>query len=105
MKITILGPAHPFRGGIAALNERLAQQLINEGHNVNIVSFTVQYPSILFPGKTQFSDQQTHFPFPITRELNSVNPLSWVKVGNQIKKYRPDILIVRFWIPFMGMSL
>lgn len=105
MKITILGPAHPFRGGIAALNERLAQQLFAEGHHVNIISFTVQYPSILFPGKTQFSDQQIQFSFPITRKLNSVNPLSWLKVGNTIKKERPDLLIVRFWIPFMGMSL
>jgi len=105
MKITILGPAHPFRGGIAALNERLAKQLVTEGHSVNIVSFTVQYPSILFPGKTQFSDQPANFQFPIKRELNSVNPLNWIKVGRQIKKARPDLLIVRFWIPFMGMSL
>lgn len=105
MNITILGPAHPFRGGIAALNERLALQLISDGHAVNIVSFTVQYPSILFPGKTQFSEQAANFPFQITRELNSVNPLSWIKVGKRIKKARPDILIVRFWIPFMSMSL
>ena len=105
MKITILGPAHPFRGGIAALNERLAKQLVAEGHSVNIVSFTVQYPSILFPGKTQFSDQPANFQFPIKRELNSVNPLNWIKVGRKIKKARPDLLIVRFWIPFMGMSL
>ncbi|MEZ5105411.1 MAG: glycosyltransferase [Draconibacterium sp.] len=105
MKITILGPAHPYRGGIAALNERLAKQLLNEGHQVNIVSFTVQYPRILFPGKTQFSEQKTEFEFDITRKVNSLNPLNWVKVGRTIKKSRPDILIVRFWIPFIGMSL
>jgi len=105
MKITILGPAHPYRGGIAALNERLAKQLLNEGHQVNIVSFTVQYPRVLFPGKTQFSEQKTEFEFDITRKVNSVNPLNWIKVGRSIKKSRPDILIVRFWIPFIGMSL
>jgi hypothetical protein len=55
MKITILGPAHPYRGGIAALNERLARQLVDEGNDVNIVSFNLQYPKFLFPGKTQFS--------------------------------------------------
>ena len=76
MKITILGPAHPFRGGIAALNERLAKQLIAEGHEVNIVSFTVQYPKFLFPGKTQFNNFEASFDFPITREINSVNPLT-----------------------------
>ncbi len=105
MKITILGPAHPYRGGIAALNERLAKELVSEGHEVNIVSFTLQYPSFLFPGKTQFSDQDEKFSFPITREVNAVNPLNWIKVGNRIKKQKPDLLLVRFWIPFMAMSL
>lgn len=105
MKITILGPAHPYRGGIAALNERLAKELVSEGHEVNIVSFTLQYPSFFFPGKTQFSDQAENFSFPITREVNSVNPLNWLKVGNCIKKQKPDLLIVRFWIPFMAMCL
>lgn len=105
MKITILGPAHPYRGGIAALNERLAKQLVDEGNEVNIVSFTVQYPKFLFPGKTQFSEQKTTFNFTITREINSVNPLNWLKTGWKIKKSKPDILIVRFWLPFMSMSL
>jgi len=105
MKITILGPAHPYRGGIAALNERLARQLVDEGNEVNIVSFTVQYPKFLFPGKTQFSEQKTTFNFPIKREINSVNPFNWLKVGWKIKKSRPEMLIVRFWLPFMSMSL
>ncbi|TNF43184.1 MAG: glycosyltransferase [Bacteroidetes bacterium] len=105
MKITILGPAHPYRGGIAALNERLARQLVDEGHDVNVVSFTVQYPKFLFPGKTQFSEQKTTFNFPIEREINSVSPFNWLKTGWKIKNSRPNILIVRFWLPFMGMSL
>ena len=105
MKITILGPAHPYRGGIAALNERLARQLVDEGNEVNIISFTVQYPKFLFPGKTQFSEQKTTFNFPITREINSVSPFNWLKTGWKIKNSRPDLLIVRFWMPFMGMSL
>lgn len=105
MKITILGPAHPYRGGIAALNERLAKELVSEGHDVNIVSFTLQYPSFLFPGKTQFSDHVEKFSFPVTREVNSVNPLNWIKVGTRLKKQKPDLLLVRFWIPFMAMSL
>ncbi|SHF96582.1 Glycosyltransferase involved in cell wall bisynthesis [Mariniphaga anaerophila] len=105
MKITILGPAHPLRGGIAALNERLAKQLVAEGHEVNIVSFSLQYPKLLFPGKTQFSDDNISFDFPVTQEVNSVNPLNWLKTGNKIKKYKPDLLIVRFWLPFMAMSL
>lgn len=105
MRITILGPAHPLRGGIAALNERLAKQLVAEGHEVNIVSFSLQYPKILFPGKTQFSDDKRSFIFPISSDVNAVNPFNWFQVGNRIKKSKPDLLIVRFWLPFMGMSL
>ena len=105
MKITLLGPAHPFRGGIAALNERLAKQLVTEGHDVNIVSFTIQYPKILFPGKTQFNNFNATFRFQISREINSVNPFNWIRVGNKIRKSEPDVVIVRFWLPFMGISL
>lgn len=105
MKITILGPAHPFRGGIAALNERLAQQFLNEGHQVNIVSFTVQYPKILFPGKTQFNTYEASFNFPVSREINSVNPVTWITTGRKIRRQKPDLVVVRFWLPFMGMGL
>jgi len=105
MKITILGPAHPFRGGIAALNERLAKQLFEEGHEVNIVSFTIQYPNFLFPGKTQFNNFDMNFDFTITREINSVNPFNWIKIGKKIGKAKPDVVVVRFWLPFMAMCL
>lgn len=105
MKITILGPAHPLRGGIAALNEGLAKQLVAEGHEVNIVSFTLQYPKLLFPGKTQYSDDKVEFNFNITQEVNSVNPLNWFKTGKKLRQAKPDLLIVRFWLPFMAMSL
>ena len=56
MKITIVGSAHPLRGGLATYNERLALQFINEGHEVKIETFKLQYPALLFPGKTQYSD-------------------------------------------------
>lgn len=105
MRITILGPAHPYRGGISALNERLAKQLVDENHDVNVISFTLQYPGFLFPGKTQFSDTKEKFPFPITREINSIYPINWFLVGQRIKKAKPDLVIVRFWLPFMGMAL
>jgi glycosyltransferase involved in cell wall biosynthesis len=105
MKITILGPAHPLRGGIAALNERLAKQLVSEGHEVNIVSFSLQYPKLLFPGKTQYSEDEVIFNFPVAQEVNSVNPFNWLKTGKKLRLAKPDLLIVRFWLPFMAMSL
>lgn len=104
-KICILSPAHPLRGGIASSTERLAQELQAFGYEVNIISFSLQYPSLLFPGKTQYSSDPAPDELTITSALNSINPLSWVKVGNQIKKQKPDLIIVRYWLAFMAPSL
>ena len=104
MKIVIIGPAHPYRGGIAAFNERLAHEFISEGHEVRIETFTLQYPGFLFPGKTQFSDDPQPKGLPIKRTINSINPLNWMSVGSRIRKEKPDLVISRFWIPFIGPS-
>lgn len=101
-RIIILGTAHPFRGGLASYNERLALQFQNEGHQVEIYTFTLQYPGFLFPGKTQYSDEPAPTDITIKRKVNSINPFNWLKVGNQIRKAKPDILIFKFWLPFMG---
>lgn len=106
MKIFIVGSAHPLRGGgISTFNERLAEVLMEEGHDVTIVSFKLQYPSILFPGKSQFTDEPAPPGIKIKSWINSINPLNWLKVGKQIAKERPDMLIVRFWLPFFGPSI
>lgn len=103
MKIGIIGSAHPLRGGgISTFNERLAEALQEEGHDVNIYSFSLQYPSLLFPGKSQFTEEPAPKNITIRSVINSVNPLNWLKVGRLIKKARYDIIIVRFWTPFMG---
>lgn len=105
MKITLLGPSHPFRGGIAAFSDRLALELMSEGHDVDIITFTTQYPSILFPGKTQFNPEAAPAGLKVRRMMSSVNPLSWIKTGKKIKKEAPDLLIVKFWMPFMAPCL
>jgi len=105
MKITILGPGYPYRGGPATFNSRLARQFIAEGNTVNIITFTLQYPKFLFPGKTQYSDGPPPQDIVITRELNSVNPINWIRLGYKIKKEKPDILLLRYWLPFLGPSL
>lgn len=104
-KIVIIGPAHPLRGGLATFNQRLAKQFIDEGHQCSIYSFSLQYPGFLFPGKTQFSDEPAPQNLAIHSVINSVNPFNWIKVGNRLKKERPDLIIVRFWLPFMGPAL
>jgi len=105
MKIIILGTAYPYRGGLAAFNERLARQFMAEGHDVEIMTFTLQYPDFLFPGKTQYSDEPAPADLRITRVMNSVNPFSWIKAGKLIRKKKADLLIIKFWIPLMAPCL
>jgi glycosyltransferase involved in cell wall biosynthesis len=103
--VVIIGPAHPLRGGLSTFNERLARQFQAEGHQACIYSFSLQYPGFLFPGTTQFTDQPAPVGLDIHTKINSVNPLNWLLVGNEIKKLNPDLVIVRFWIPLMGPCL
>jgi glycosyltransferase involved in cell wall biosynthesis len=102
MKIVIIGTAHPLRGGLAAYNERLAYAFQEAGEEVEIYSFSLQYPGFLFPGKTQYTDEPAPKDLKIRTRINSVNPFNWLSVGNEISKLKPDIVIVKFWLPFMG---
>lgn len=102
MKIVIIGPAHPFRGGIALFSERLAQQFNAEGHQAEIITFTLQYPNILFPGKTQLSDSEAPKGLIITQKINSIHPFNWIKTGKLISKLNADIVIFNYWLPFMA---
>lgn len=103
--IKIIGPAYPYRGGIATTNERLAQEFVSMGFKVEIETFTVQYPSFLFPGKTQYNLKPAPQNLSIQRTINSINPLSWISVGNRIRKEKPDLVIIRYWLPFMAPAL
>lgn len=106
MKIIILGSAHPLRGGgIATFNERMAQVLQEKGHEVIIYSFSLQYPSFLFPGKSQFTDEPAPVGLRIKSVINSINPINWFIQGLALKNERADVIIVRFWLPFMGPCL
>lgn len=102
MKISILGPCWPYRGGIAAFSERLAHQFQAEGHEVMLYTYTLQYPSFLFPGTTQYSTAEQPSDLQIERNLSSVNPFTWLSLGNRIKKESPDLLILAYWMPFMA---
>jgi glycosyltransferase involved in cell wall biosynthesis len=105
-RIVLLGTTWPFRpGGICTFNERLARALLQEGHEVIIFTFSLQYPKFLFPGKDQYSDQPAPEDLDIRITVNSVNPFNWLKVGLELKKLKPDLLIIRFWIPLMAPAL
>ena len=105
MRVVIVGPAYPLRGGLATYNERLARAFQEEGNEVRIVTFSLQYPDFLFPGQTQFSTELGPVNLEIEVSLNSVNPFSWLKVGRKLRAERPDLVIFRFWLPFMGPAL
>jgi glycosyltransferase involved in cell wall biosynthesis len=104
-KIVILGPAHPLRGGLATYNERLCNAFLSKGHQASIYTFSLQYTSFLFPGKSQFSDEPAPSNLDIKVVINSINPLNWLKIGWELKNLKPDIIVVRYWLPFMGPCL
>lgn len=103
--VKIIGPAYPYRGGIATFNERLAQEFASLGYIVDLETFTIQYPSILFPGKTQYSEKPAPDYLKIRRRINSVNPFNWLSVGRRIRKEKPDLVIIRYWLPFLAPAL
>lgn len=102
MKIIIVGPSHPYRGGIAAFTDRLANEFQVEGADVELYTFTLQYPSILFPGKTQYSDAPAPEDIKIFRKINSINPFTWIKTAKEIKAKNPDIVVFAYWMSFFA---
>lgn len=102
MKIAIIGTAWPFRGGLAAFNERLANEFMAEGHEVTVYTFKLQYPSFLFPGKTQYSSEKAPKGMKIEQCINSVSPCNWLSVGRKIRKQKYDIAVFCYWMSFMA---
>ncbi len=102
MKIIVIGTAFPFKGGLASFNERLAYVLQEQGHEVELITFTLQYPGFLFPGKTQYSEEPAPEGLKITQRINSVNPINWLRLGAQLKRKKADLVLIKFWLPFMG---
>ncbi|MBW6489825.1 MAG: glycosyltransferase [Lentimicrobium sp.] len=105
-KVVIIGSAYPLRGGgITTFNERLAKAFLDRGDEVIIYTFSLQYPSFLFPGTTQYSTEPPPEGLDIRVRINSVNPINWITSAWEIAKSRPDLAIFRFWIPFMAPCL
>jgi D-inositol-3-phosphate glycosyltransferase len=104
-KIIIIGPAHPLRGGLATFDERLAREFQAQGHQVRIYTFSLQYPDVLFPGKTQYSDEPAPQDLDIQVLINAINPLNWLINGRKIANENADVVICRFWLPVMSPCL
>jgi glycosyltransferase involved in cell wall biosynthesis len=102
MRIVLLGPAHPYRGGLASIMETMAREWQSRGHEVRIYTFTVQYPSLLFPGKTQYVTTPAPEDLHIERVMNTVNPLNWLSLGLRLRRECPDMVVMKYWTPFMA---
>lgn len=104
MKVIIIGTAYPMRGGIAHYNSLLLKYL-SEKHDAKIYSFRKQYPEFLFPGKTQFETGKSPVEIPIGKNIitvNSINLFNWLSSGLKIRKEYPDLVIIKYWMPFFA---
>ncbi len=104
-RIVIVGPAYPLRGGISHFNESFCLELNQKGIDAEIVSFYLQYPAVFFPGKSQFEAAEREVKVSVHPDLSSVNPASWRRAAERIRALKPDVVVIRFWLPFMGISL
>lgn len=102
MKITILGPAHPYRGGLASIMETMARVFIKRGNVVDIKTFSLQYPSLLFPGKSQIVTTPPPEDLKIERCMSSMNPFNWILLGLRIRREQPDFILMKYWTPFLA---
>ncbi len=103
MRITLLGPFPPFRGGISDFNLALFNEL-NRSHDIQIINYSTQYPKFLFPGKTQYKADVGEFP-KSERVLSSINPFTWSKAVNKIIEFKPDVVVIHYWMPFFVTAL
>ena len=101
-KITVLGPAHPYRGGLAAIMETMARIFMRRGAEVDVKTFTRQYPSLFFPGRSQTVGTPAPGDLRIVRCVDAVDPFNWLRVGRRIRRERPDFVLVKYWTPFMA---
>lgn len=103
MRISLIGPFPPFRGGISDFNSALFNELIKK-HDLQLINYSTQYPKFLFPGKTQYKDVVDELP-KSERTLSSVNPFSWNNTVNKIIKFNPNIVVIHYWMPFFSPAL
>lgn len=102
MKLSFIGPAYPYRGGLATIIENLARVFATRGNEVDIKTFTLQYPRLLFPGKSQFRTGEAPKSLTISRQVSTVNPFSWLRVGRRLRREAPEMVVLKYWTPLMA---
>src|SRR6185503_16188120 len=102
MRFVIIGTAYPLRGGIAHYVSLLYRSLTERGHEVLVLTFSRQYPKLLFPGKSQAESGDAGMPIPSEAIIDSIGPMSWAKAGKRAAEFEPDAIIFKFWLPFFA---
>ncbi len=107
MRILIVGTAFPLRGGIAHAIALLADALRKRGHWVHVLTFSRQYPKLLFPGKSQDevskpAGMSSIEQLPNEQVIDTINPFSWIRAGRIAASYKPDIIVFKYWMPFFA---
>lgn len=100
-RIVLVGPAYPYRGGIAQFTDAMSRALRRRGHDVSVITFSRQYPSLLFPGKSQYEHVQGREP-EAAECIDSLNPLTWRSTARRIVQSRPDAVVFQYWLPFFA---
>jgi D-inositol-3-phosphate glycosyltransferase len=102
LRIAFLGPAFPWRGGIAQFAQNLGEKLANQGHEIIMFSFIRQYPSILFPGSDQLDQSVSNSNLASLQILTPYNPVTWFSALHEVCGWSPDVIIASYWLPFMA---
>lgn len=102
MKVFLVGTAYPLRGGIAHYFALLYNHLLARQHDVQVITFSRQYPKLVFPGKSQEEVRSSGVALPSQQMIDSINPWTWIRTGLWIRKQRPDLVVFKYWLPFFG---
>ena len=101
--VVLVSPIYPFRGGIANSSAAFVKNLIQNGEEVCVISFSALYPKLLFPGKTQYVTEQKELGFSTLSIINTLNPFSWVRAAKRIKSLNPKLVVFRYWTPWLSL--
>lgn len=108
MRLAIVGPLHPLRGGIALHGAEMAVAAHAAGHEVRVLSYARLYPSVVFPGRTQLDpDSEPEALRPIERAglLDSCGPWTWRRSADWLASWRPGVVVLQRWHPFFAPAL
>src|SRR5688572_21085594 len=105
MKVTIIGPAYPLRGGIAHHVYYLSRALTERGHSVQVISFGKLYPSLLFPGKTESDTSVSSLDANAVSLLKPLTPITWTRAFKAVKSFSPDVVVFQWWHLFFALMV